>query len=92
MEVKEAEFLLFLNPYTFVVYLSFVKNKTLFKIRKYLNFLILQAWHAWALMNYEAVLFYKQMNQTEEGTPQTPAEIGATSKLELSPRPESVSI
>ncbi|XP_071144772.1 serine/threonine-protein kinase mTOR-like isoform X1 [Mytilus edulis] len=48
-----------------------------------------KAWHAWALMNYEAVLFYKQMNQTEEGTPQTPAEIGATSKLELSPRPES---
>ncbi|CAC5403933.1 MTOR [Mytilus coruscus] len=48
-----------------------------------------KAWHAWALMNYEAVLFYKQMNQSEEGTPQTPAEIGATSKFELSPRPES---
>ena len=45
-------------------------------------------------MNYEAVLFYKQKEQTEEGTPQTPADIGATSRVEvtLSPRPESVSL
>jgi len=45
-------------------------------------------------MNYEAVLFYKQKEQNEEGTSQTPADIGAASRAEvtLSPRPESVSL
>ena len=34
-----------------------------------------QAWHAWAYMNYEAVLFYKQQRTSMEA-PQNPGEVG----------------
>ena len=36
-----------------------------------------QAWHAWALMNYEAVLFYKQTQTQEQGDGATPTTSGA---------------
>ncbi|XP_060066726.1 serine/threonine-protein kinase mTOR-like [Ylistrum balloti] len=37
-----------------------------------------KASHAWALMNYEAVLFYKQQNQTSDGASSSSASAAAT--------------
>ena len=39
---------------------------------------LLQAWHAWAYMNYEAVLFYKQKHSNQD-VPQNPGDIASTS-------------
>ena len=33
------------------------------------SFFLFQAWHAWAYMNYEAVLFYKQQQTVTETKP-----------------------
>ncbi len=48
-----------------------------------------QAWHAWAYMNYEAVLFYKQQRpkddapQAENGAESTSAEAAQKEKSDL---------
>ncbi len=38
---------------------------------------VFQAWHAWACMNYEAVLFYKNQRSNQD-VPQTPGDIGSS--------------
>ncbi|XP_048250308.1 serine/threonine-protein kinase mTOR-like isoform X1 [Haliotis rufescens] len=51
-----------------------------------------RAWHAWALMNYEAVLFYKQKEQSSSSTtPSGDKGVIARPVMELviSPKPES---
>nr|FAA04053.1 TPA: mechanistic target of rapamycin [Lymnaea stagnalis] len=54
-----------------------------------------KAWHSLALMNYEAVLFYKQKEQaaTAASSTATPETFGEVLKLDMagSPRPESIS-
>ncbi|KAL5013660.1 hypothetical protein ScPMuIL_007930 [Solemya velum] len=43
-----------------------------------------KAWHALALMNYEAVLFYKQKEQAStEKTPQHPGDIGKSASVDV---------
>ncbi|ESO95689.1 hypothetical protein LOTGIDRAFT_214800 [Lottia gigantea] len=55
-----------------------------------------KAWHAWALMNYECVLYYKQKEQSlgKSGTTPMSSDPGAISRplmeLVISPKPESV--
>ncbi|XP_050412148.1 serine/threonine-protein kinase mTOR [Patella vulgata] len=54
-----------------------------------------KAWHAWALMNYECVLFYKQKEQSLGNSGTTPMSADPTAlsrplmELVVSPKPES---
>ena len=59
---------------------------------------MLQGWHAWALMNYEAVLFYKEQSSSQPPSAHpSSADLHSFSSAprgdghSLSPRPESVS-